>query len=157
MRSERSSNRNKAITFLPNSWVIRQEHWSEWRAHKMCIADCLQCSLGLVWREERSQKHCRSMCASVQTVVSHLPFLSPLVLLIWTKNKGNLYVCTEPPKEGEWSSKQWENLAHRHALFYLILPFSAPSSCVLLRLQCPQDPDSSSHRDMFGWHKANDY
>lgn len=34
--------------FPPNSWAIRQEHWTEWRAHKMCIADCLQCSLGLV-------------------------------------------------------------------------------------------------------------
>lgn len=51
MRSERSRDWNKAITFSPNSWAIRQEHWSEWRAHKMCIADCLQCSLGLLWRE----------------------------------------------------------------------------------------------------------
>lgn len=65
MRSERGSNWNKAITFPSNSWAIRQEHWSEWRAHKMCIADCLQCSLGLVWRQERSHKPCRSMCVCI--------------------------------------------------------------------------------------------
>ena len=34
-------------------------------------------------------------------------------------------------------------------VFYLIL-FSPPTSRVLLRLQCPQVPDSSPHRDMFG-------
>lgn len=79
MRSVSGSNWNKAITFPTNSWAIRQEHWCEWRAHKMCIAKCLRCSLGLVRREERSHEHCRSMCVCVhlcmQTVASCLPSL----------------------------------------------------------------------------------
>lgn len=94
MRSERSRDWNKAITFSPNSWAIRQEHWSEWRAHKMCIADCLQCSLGLLWRERSGAMSTADLGVCVRiwgdSSVSSLFSLSPLVFIhIWTQNRRN--------------------------------------------------------------------
>lgn len=91
MRSVSGSNWNKAITFPTNSWAIRQEHWCEWRAHKMCIAKCLRCSLGLVRREERSQIYV-CVCASVHADGSVLSPVSPSPLIfirVWTRNHKN--------------------------------------------------------------------
>lgn len=160
MRSERGSNWNKTITFPPNSWAIRQEHWSEWKAHKMCIADCLQCSLGLVWRQERSHEPCRSMC---MCICADGGVLSPLAFThIWkhriieinksahSHQKGKKGMCSQTAARDTRQKSGW------HTVLYLVL-FLPLTFSVMLRLQCPRVPDSRSHRDMFGLHKADDY
>lgn len=132
----------------------------------MCIADCLQCSLGLVWGEW-SHEHCRSMCVClcvrVQTVVSCLSSLC----LHWSSStfehriiEINKSAQSHQKKRSELPNSNQrnksKNLADTQAAFYLIL-VSPLTSSVMLRLQCPRVPDSSSHRDMFGLHKADDY
>ena len=120
MRSVRGSNWNKAITPLPlHSGTIRQEHWSKWRAHKMCIADCLQCSLGLAWREEPQALQiyvwarvcvcvCVCACICADSSVSSPFSLSPLVfILIWTpEREESISLCRATRRRGEQAPKQ---------------------------------------------------
>lgn len=102
----------------------------------------------------------------MQTTASRLPSLSVSAGLHPRLNAGSqksisLRRATRGGRGGQDSKqhaeKQAYNLADAQAAFYLILLFPPLTSSVMLRLQCPEVPNSSSHRDMFGLHEADDY